>query len=254
MFNTFDRYALSKSTSFRYLLTGTPFNNCIADVATLSWVLQDGGAWQDPLWWREMQGEDRQTGRSRLESESVQANLRAWRASVLIRGKDRIRQELPTRTETNVPVQATGAEKKYSATLFIKFQSAIEEHDRAAMLERNRFLAWSHILTTLLRMMQMTTHRLIVTKDSRNFTHHYSRLSNYKAKPSCVNCEFFPDDIPLVQGANAVREFQAEDWLANNGNSDSDSDSDEHNASARSRRAGAGNRISPLPCGHNVCT
>ena len=200
-----------------------------------------------------MEGEDRETGRSRLESESVQADLRAWRASVLIRGKDRIRQELPPRTETNVPVQATGAEKKYSATLFIKFQSAIEEHDRAARQERNRFLAWSHILTTLLRMMQMTTHRLIATKDSRNFTHRYSRLSNYKAKRSCVNCDNFSDDIPLVQGAHAVRELQAEDWLANNGDSDSD-DSDEHNANARPRRVAAASGIGPLPCLHNVCT
>jgi hypothetical protein len=201
-----------------------------------------------------MEGEDRETGRSRLESESVQANLRAWRSSVLIRGKDRISQELPPRYPATVAVEATGPEKKYSATLFIKFQSAIEEHDRAARLERNRFLAWSHILTTLLRMMQMTTHRLIATKDQRNFTHHYSRLSNYKAKPSCVNCEHFPDDIPLVQRGNAVREFQAEDWLVNNGDSDSDGDSDEHNASARLRRTAASNRIGPLPCGHNVCT
>jgi SNF2 family DNA or RNA helicase len=252
--NTSSRYALSKSTTFRYLLTGTPFNNCISDVATLSWLLQDGGAWQDPKWWRQMEGDDSETGRSRLESESVQANLRAWRASLLIRGKDRISQELPARNEFDVDVQATGAEKKYSAALFIKFHLAIMEHDKAARQERNRFLAWSHILTTLLRMMQMTTHRLISTKDSRNFTHHYSRLSNYKHKPNCVNCQHFPDDIPLVQRANAVREFQAEDWLVDNGDSGSDGDSDEHNANTRSRRAAAANRISPLPCGHNVCT
>ena len=70
---------------------------------------------------------------------------------MLIRGKERIMQELPARTEDNVPVEATGAEKKYSATLFIKFQCAIMEHDKAANHERNRFLAWSHILTTLLQ-------------------------------------------------------------------------------------------------------
>ena len=163
-------------------------------------------------------------------------------------------QELPLRREMNVSVQATIPEKKYSAGLFIKFQSAIEEHDRAARQERNRFLAWSHILTTLLRMMQMTTHRLIATKDSRNFTYHYSHLSNYKAKSTCVNCEHFPDDIPLVQGANAIREFQAEDWLANNGDGDSDGDSDEQHGGARARRAAGSDRIGPLPCGHNVCT
>jgi SNF2 family DNA or RNA helicase len=243
-------YALSKSTSFRYLLTGTPFNNCVWDVATLAWLLQDRGAWEDLGWWRSMDGQARD-GRARLESESVQANLRAWRASVLIRGKDRIMRELPSRTEVIVPVEATDAEKKYSATLFIKFQAAIMEHDRAARHERNRFLAWSHILTTLLRMMQMTTHRLITTKNSRDFTHHYSRLSNYKYKPSCVNCELFPDDVPLVQGARAHREVQAEDWLANNGDSDIDDGSDEH--ALHSGRAAAVRRISPLPCGHDVC-
>lgn len=245
-------YALSKSTSFRYLLTGTPFNNCVWDVATLAWLLQDRGAWEDLSWWRSMDGQARD-GSPKLESEGVQANLRAWRASVLIRGKDRIMRELPSRTEVIVPVEATDAEKKYSAALFIKFQVAIMEHDRAARHERNRFLAWSHILTTLLRMMQMTTHRLITTKNSRDFTHHYSRLSNYKYKPSCVNCELFPDDVPLVQGARAHREVQAEDWLANNGDSDVDDGSDEHALHGHSGRAAAVRRISPLPCGHGVC-
>jgi len=240
-------YALSKSASYRYLLTGSPFNNCIRDVATLSWLLQDGGAWQELDWWGRMEGEN-SDGTPRLESERVQGNLRAWRASVLIRGKERIMQELPERTEVIVPVEATGAEKKYSATLFIKFHLAIMEHDHAANHERNRFLAWSHILTTLLRMMQMTTHRLIITKNSRDFTHHYSLLSNYKCKPSCVNCELFPDDIPLVQGARAHREILAEDWIANNSGSDSDDDDDD----GRPRRAVV-NRISRLPCDHNVC-
>jgi SNF2 family DNA or RNA helicase len=236
-------YALSKSTTLRFLLTGTPFNNSIGDIATLSWLLQDRNAWQELEWW---------TARRDLEKISVQNDLAVWRESVLIRGKERISQELPLRNQEIIGVEATAAEKKFSATLFIKFQEAIMRHDEAVQHEenRNRFLAWKCIYTTLLRMMQMTFHRLIVCKNSRNFTHRYSRLSRYKFRPFCVNC-VQSDDVPVSIKANRAREIHdLEDWIQNNEDGSSDDDSYEH---GRSRRA-AVSRFSELPCRHTVCT
>jgi SNF2 family DNA or RNA helicase len=227
----------------RYLLTGTPFNNGISDVGTLAWLLQDGNAWQETEWW---------SRKTRLEEIGVQRDLETWRASVLIRGKDCIRQELPSRNEIIVRVEATATEKKFSATLFIKFQEAIMAHDDAARRRENenRFLAWKCILTTLLRMMQMTTHRLILCKNSRNYTHRYSHLSKHRFKPSCVNCELIPDDVPLVIGVDRAREVEnLEEWIDNNDDADSDDDSADFRPSRRQNIP----RFSVLSCGHSLC-
>ncbi len=97
--------------------------------------------------------------------------------------------------------------------------------------------------------MQMTTHRLIVCKKSRNFTHHFSRLSKYKSKPVCVNCE--PDEVPLVFRANTAHGMQVmEDWILNNEDSSSEDDTADH---GRSRRE-AIPRLIELQCGHTVCS
>ena len=181
--------ALTRSCHYRYILTGTPFNNRIDDVGTLAWLLADGEAWSKPQWWQQLSGTDR------LSQESCQASLSQWRQSILLRGKDVLAAYLPDRVEVVTTVQASEAEQLYGATLYVKLQTSLKDYERAQNVGDNRFLAFQKVLSCLLRLMQSTTHALIVA--GRGYTHQYSELTRTKAKAFCVNCKADEDHIAM---------------------------------------------------------
>ncbi len=181
--------ALTRSCHYRYILTGTPFNNKIDDVGTLAWLLADGETWSKPQWWKQLNSTDR------LSQECNQANLSQWRQSVLLRGKDVLAAYLPDRVEVITSVQASEAEQLYGATLYVKLQTSIKDYERAPNVGDNRFLAFQKVLSCLLRLMQSTTHALVVA--GRGYTHQYSELTRVKAKTFCVNCKADEDHIAM---------------------------------------------------------
>jgi SNF2 family DNA or RNA helicase len=182
--------ALTKSCHYRFILTGTPFNNKIDDVGTLSWLLCDGQAWSELTWWKRLP-----LAGDLVSQESSQSSLSKWRESVLMRGKDVLAAHLPERMTVITTVQPSDAEQLYGATLYVKLQESIKDYERAQSAGDNRFLAFQKVLACLMRLMQSTTHPLIVA--GRGYTQQYSELTRSRTKSFCVNCKKDDDNIAM---------------------------------------------------------
>jgi SNF2 family DNA or RNA helicase len=182
--------ALTRSCHYRFILTGTPFNNRIDDVGTLAWLLSDEQSWSNPQWWKKLP-----LTSDRVSQESCEASLSSWRQSILMRGKDVLAAHLPDRVEIVNTVQPSDSEQLYGAILYVKLQSSIKDYERAQNTGDNRFLAFQKVLSCLMRLMQSTTHALIVA--GRGYTHQYSHLARTKFKTFCVNCKFDEDQISM---------------------------------------------------------
>jgi hypothetical protein len=194
--------ALTRSCRFRFVLTGTPFNNKIDDVGTLAWLLADGQPWSQLQWWKRLP-----LSSDRISQESCQLSLGKWRESVLMRGKDVLAAHLPERVEVITTVQPTDAEQLYGATLYVKLQASIKDYERAQSVGDNRFLAFQKVLSCLMRLMQSTTHALIVA--GRGYTQQYSDLTRSRVKTFCVNCK--NDDDNIAMDSDLLRNEQDED-------------------------------------------
>jgi SNF2 family DNA or RNA helicase len=194
--------ALTRNCHYRFILTGTPFNNKIDDVSTLSWLLADAGAWSRPAWWKELP-----ISTDHISQEACQNKLALWRESVLMRGKDVLAAHLPDRAEVVVSVSPSEPEQLYGATLYVKLQASIKDYELAQNTGNNRFLAFQKVLSCLMRLMQSTTHALIVA--GRGYTQQFSKLSKSKTKSFCVNCKGQEDTIAL--DSDLLRNEQDED-------------------------------------------
>jgi hypothetical protein len=184
--------ALSRSCCYRFVLTSTPFTNSIDDVASLAWLLGDEQPWSWLCWWKQLA-----TGRERPSSDSCEV-VNAWRQSVLLREKDAIAANLPALAENFVIVRASEAEKLYSATLYVKLQRSLKDYECDQTLGDNRVLAFQRVLSCLARLVQSTTHSLIVA--GRGHTGHHSALSRAKLRTHCVHCSCADNEGILDSG------------------------------------------------------
>ncbi len=182
--------ALTRSCHYRLILTGTPFNNRIDDVGTLAWLLSDEQPWSKLQWWKQLP-----LTSDRMSQESCESSLSLWRRSILMRGKDVLAAHLPDRVEVVTTVQPSDSEQLYGAILYVKLQSSIKDYEHAQNTGDNRFLAFQKVLSCLMRLMQSTTHALIVA--GRGYTHQYSDLTRTKSKTFCVNCKCDEDHITM---------------------------------------------------------
>ena len=127
--------------------------------------------------------------------------------SILMRGKDVLAAHLPDRAEVVVTVNPSEAEQLYGATLYVKLQASIKDYELAQNTGNNRFLAFQKVLSCLMRLLQSTTHALIVA--GRGYTQQLSELSRSKTKSFCVNCKGQEDVIAL--DSDLLRNEQDED-------------------------------------------
>jgi hypothetical protein len=194
--------ALTRSSHYRFILTGTPFNNRIDDVGTLAWLLGDEQSWSKPLWWKQLP-----LTNDPVSQDICQERLGTWRQSILMRGKDVLAAHLPDRVEVVTTVQPSESEQLYGATLYVKLQVSIRDYERSQSTGNNRFLAFQKVLSCLMRLMQSTTHPLVVA--GRGYTHHYSHLSRSKTKTFCVNCKC--DDDQIAMDCDLLRNEQDDD-------------------------------------------
>jgi SNF2 family DNA or RNA helicase len=281
--------ALTRSCHYRFILTGTPFNNRIDDVATLAWLLSDEQPWSKLQWWKQLP-----LTSDRVSQESCQASLSLWRQSILMRGKDVLAAHLPDRVEVVTAVEPCDSEQLYGAILYVKLQTSVKDYERAQNTGDNRFIAFQKVLSCLMRLMQSTTHALIVA--GRGCTHQYSHLSRTKSKAFCVNCKSNEDQIAMdcdllrneqdeeevgarpkkgarssKSGSNAsLDDFVVDDSDEDDAVSDCDGaeiasddsapvaaspeDDDDDAPMIVPKATGTANNPNKLPCGHHLCS